>query len=396
MRYSIIIFSVLLLFLHFPAFAQETQPGASCTVEEAGRYRLSGGPDLAGEGYLLTCYNGQWRKIFGFSANGIFHPQFANDLSCNDGNLLVFDAATNGLRCSAACSDHTPNSYNLIDQSNADIASTVTSNIVRITGINCIVSASISGEGSPQYRICTDVACSAGNILQDWTNGSSPLSENQYVQMRLTTSPAGGDTHTAHLIIGSGVEVWNVTTAGDCDAPDPAIGTICADGTVYAGLSPDGYKKMYTARCDAGQTWTGMLCAGTRILLSWNDGNSDEDGYVLANLSNGNTGRTNTSVLSGLDSDSKTDGFQPHQAATYCAQSTAHGKNDWYLPALNEMMQIVDHRELMGISGSAAYYWVSTEYNRQQNLLVHNINASSVNIHKHRTGYFIRCVRRDD
>ena len=41
---------------------------------------------------------------------------------------------------------------------------------------------------------------------------------------------------------------------------DPCVststpGTVCADGSVYAGISPDGNSKMFAARCDVGRTF---------------------------------------------------------------------------------------------------------------------------------------------
>lgn len=378
----------LFILLPAPLYAQDPKPGDDCAPEQASHYRLSGGPELSGQGHLVTCRSGKWTKVFSFNANGILQPQFANSGSCADGNMLVYNAATGGISCAAACSDHQPNTYNLIEVTGVPTVSPVESNIVRITGINCIVMANVTGEGDPHYRICSNATCT--NIIQDWTNESRPVELNQYIQMRLTSAAAGGDTHTAHLIVGSGVEVWNVTPGGDCDDPDPPPGTICADGTVYAGKSPDGDKKMYTTRCTEGMIWTGMICTGTELLLPWNDYNTD--GFVLTGTNNGITGRANTATIIAMDSDSVRAGFQPHRAAQHCANSTANGHNDWYLPAANELDLMLNNHELIG-NFSFGYIWSSSETNNG-GAIFSRIGSAPTALPKS-NAQRVRCVRTD-
>ena len=54
-----------------------------------------------------------------------------------------------------------------------------------------------------------------------------------------------------------------------CAAPSPAIGSICSDGSQYAGLTPDGNVKMYIMRCNLGQSWNGSACTGTETTVAW-------------------------------------------------------------------------------------------------------------------------------
>ena len=64
----------------------------------------------------------------------------------------------------------------------------------------------------------------------------------------------------------------------------PNIGDTCIDGTVYAGDMDygAGNEKIYTTRCDAGQTWSGSY-TGTRANNSWNNGCT---GWVDTSLTN--------------------------------------------------------------------------------------------------------------
>lgn len=100
----------------------------------------------------------------------------------------------------------------------------------------------------------------------------------------------------------------------------PNVGDICDDGTIYAGLSPDGNIPMFTTNGSIGRFFG-------------NNGNTT--GSVEAFVT-GNTGAANTSILAALDSDSVTGGFQPHQAARACHNLHRHGANDWYLPSTSE------------------------------------------------------------
>jgi hypothetical protein len=152
------------------------------------------------------------------------------------------------------------------------------------------------------------------------------------------------------------------------------LGDVCADGTVYAGLS-GASTPMYVTRCDAGMTWDGASCTGTRLMLSWN--NENTTGYVDTSLVNGafSDGQSYTAALIAQDSDSGVAGQQLHKAAQYCADLVMYGYDDWYLPALNELVTIWGNRT--GIGGFStvgspdwtyARYWSSSEHNVQYGL----------------------------
>lgn len=128
----------------------------------------------------------------------------------------------------------------------------------------------------------------------------------------------------------------------------PTPGTICADGTLFAGESPDENMLMYTTPADAG-------------LMAWNDSNSSGLTSFAGNcttISPGTNascfrGRNNTNILVLNDSNSGVAGIQPHRAARYCyclgkplegvcagdptSGAEAHGHSDWYLPAQDEL-----------------------------------------------------------
>lgn len=94
----------------------------------------------------------------------------------------------------------------------------------------------------------------------------------------------------------------------------PAVADVCSDGSVYAGLSPDGNVKMYTTPADAGQ-------------FTWNNGTTNWIDTAMANSSYV-SGEANTALLVGL-----ADAASPYEAAICCDGLSAHGHNDWNLPA---------------------------------------------------------------
>ncbi len=389
--YVLRLISFLFIFFFGPTslWAQESQPGDPCTVGNNGKYRFSGGPELANTGYLLICDGSNWNKVISFSNSGIMSPTFSG--SCSNGDIVTFDAATGGLSCSTTCSDNTPSAFNFTDNPSASASTLTLSNVVQVTGFNCQLNVTVNGEGFPQLRTCSDASCTS--VIQDWTSSPSPILNNQYIQTRLTSSSAGGDTYTANIFVGNTVENWNVTTTGDCTPADPAIGTICADGTVYAGKSPDGLVKMYVTRCDEGRVWTGATCSGLRIDLPWNDQTGN---FTTVGTNSSINGASNTSTLVAADADSVVGGVQPHRAAHRCDLLNSNGHTDWYLPAWNELLVLYSNQNSIGMFDSNGSYWSSTENGGGNARNVFFIDGSTENVGHidKRTGMWIRCVRK--
>lgn len=157
-----------------------------------------------------------------------------------------------------------------------------------------------------------------------------------------------------------------VGTGSQAPAGCTTIGQECSDGSVYAGLSPDGNAKMYTTHCDAGMTWNGSACTGTRSTFAYNNGNASGD--TMANTSSTTDGDGNTALLLSTDADSITGGTQPHQAAQYCGDLTDLGHTNWYLPAKDELAVLRTNRVAIGgfelnagASGEQRRLWSSSE-----------------------------------
>lgn len=143
--------------------------------------------------------------------------------------------------------------------------------------------------------------------------------------------------------------VWAALPMG-AEPPDPctssAIGTACTNGSIYAGLSPDGNAPMYITAADSTTTYT------------WNNGTTSwtNPGIGYCTTPTGTpcvSGKTNTTALSALS-----DAGAPYRAAKYCDDLVAHGKSDWYLPALYEMFVLHTNKTALGMTASG--YWSSS------------------------------------
>jgi hypothetical protein len=146
----------------------------------------------------------------------------------------------------------------------------------------------------------------------------------------------------------------NVTPGGDGAPLDcPNIGDVCADGSIYAGISPDGNVRMYTEATTTNTNGPWTTGTGMPAVTA-----------VLVGLTNTVTGAFNTTQIATggpfQDSDAGMPGVQPHEAANYCADLTANGRTDWYLPALDELHVLSTNQVEIG-NFIADEYWSSNE-----------------------------------
>lgn len=160
----------------------------------------------------------------------------------------------------------------------------------------------------------------------------------------------------------------------------PNIGDVCDDGTIYAGISPDGSVEMFTTPEDAG-------------LMYWNNDNTN---YTDASAVSGSSsaGMSNTSGLVITDSDSVAAGFQTHFAAQYCYDLVVGGSDDWYLPAPDELVVLYNGRTAIGnFDVSGEEYWSSRSAGLNSGSTVYfnngNINGSDKHVEER-----VRCVRK--
>lgn len=167
------------------------------------------------------------------------------------------------------------------------------------------------------------------------------------------------------------------TTVGVTDSANCRnVGDICPDGTINAGLSPDGERSIYTTPNDL--PWA----------VTWNDGS--RDWTVVTGLASVTNGETNTARLAAI----AISGYS-FNAAEYCENLESHGHKDWYLPARDELAILFNNKAAIGgfFTDANAEYWSSTEYS---NIFAwaHNFSTGFQNGAVKDNFLRVRCIRR--
>jgi 6-phosphogluconolactonase (cycloisomerase 2 family) len=290
--------------------------------------------------------------------------------------------------CSAlTVTDTTANAFSFTNQTGTYASTLYTSDIVQITGINYPISVSISGAGSPQYQICSNNDCST--VDQAWASNIRTITNGKYLQVRATSSATSATAMNTQVIAGitsAGTSTtWQLTNQAfsDCIGTTPAAGSICADGSVYVGLSPDGNVKMFTSRCSIGTSWNGTSCTGSPSLFKWDSGSSIATGFTSMT-----TGQANSAGLVAIVGTSA-----PYPAAQACESLNEHGHTDWYLPSYNELWIVCGVLPISGATGDSAY-WSSTETTSTQAYYLGTFGCGIFNFPKSTTDTFVRCVRK--
>ncbi|BBK42803.1 hypothetical protein STVA_28230 [Allostella vacuolata] len=130
----------------------------------------------------------------------------ASTLTISDGTI---SAVANLSGTAAGWQDTTPNAFNFTDLTNQAVSTLLTSNILQISGIDGNVTVSITGQGSPEFRICSNATCSS--VVTNWTVGPATIQNNQRLQLRLT-SGSFSTSHVATVTVGTYAEDWSVST----------------------------------------------------------------------------------------------------------------------------------------------------------------------------------------
>jgi len=304
-----------------------------------------------------------------YDTNTVWYQNFGSGNQSNSGSKTD----SRDVRCVRrdGVVDDTPNAFSFIDQTGVATSTLIESDIVEITKMDNGTAVSITGDGSPEYRICADVTC--GTVNHDWTSGSGSIDPDEYLQLRLTSNATNGAMNSATVTVGTENDQWDVTTeAADC----PNIGDVRADGSIYAGLSPDGNVAMYATPADApgGYQWAPETVTP---MESCTDG-------TPGTASSCRTGRANTSLLAGLAG--------PFEAADYCDGLSAHGHDDWYLPAQDELDVLYDNRGAIG-GFSTGWYWSSSDMEMEE-ARVQRFSTGEQNSDHKDEYHRVRCVRR--
>lgn len=421
---AVLLIALWLLSPH-SARAAEPAPGEACST--ANLITATGGPETSGVRNQMICNGTTWQAVSTNLANGytgikqaapkaplhvggeaIIGPTTGLPCDADRTGGLRWSSANNTVemcdgtswqKIAASTCDSAPAFFAFTDQNSLGTSSLYSSNIVAVTGMDaaCAATVGVSGQGTPEYRVCSTSNCSS--VAINWTTANNSVAmQGKYIQLRATTAGTAGTAYTITASIGPVSSDWNITTT-PADCSTGAVGTVCADGSVYAGISPGGNVPMYVTRCDYNMTWNGSACINSRTYLTWNNGQGDFVDTSLVECGSvpgcDVSGETNTTTLAAADSDSNDAGVQPHAAAKYCNDLVLHGNSDWYLPSAPELNVIYGNKTAIGqFDTSGEDYWSSSEHNFTDNAWSQRFSDGAQNYLNKSYGYLVRCARR--
>ena len=222
-------------------------------------------------------------------------------------------------------------------------------------------------------------------------NGSRPFGEppdfffsGPYMTQATNKGTAGGWAASPLGLLRAGVPMPTILGPSGCDT----IGAVCADGTVYAGLTPDGRNRMMTTAADlpGTYTWNGGVDPPDFSPMEAVYGTCFEDNDV-GEGETCITGERNTAFLAtAVDPDG------PYVAAQACADSTENGHSDWFLPSQVELYALYIHSAAIG-GFSAVDYWSSSESHIVGDAQYMDFNSGVPYRAPHEDSKNVRCVR---
>jgi hypothetical protein len=119
-----------------------------------------------------------------------------------DGTTYTATNDTFTVSMSSPAQDTTPNSFTLQNVTNAGVSTVYQSVAQQVTGITGTVTVTVSGDGNPQVKIGSG----------SWTSGPTTITNNYYINARLTSSASNSTAHTATVTVGTYSTTFVVTT----------------------------------------------------------------------------------------------------------------------------------------------------------------------------------------
>jgi hypothetical protein len=230
-------------------------------------------------------------------------------------------------------------------------------NILNVTGSLADCTNDATGECILESTRSSDDAQFTASNIRSGTNilgvtgtvveVSPDCTDDASVTCTLEATRANDDPDFIASNIKHRVTILGVTGTYPCSN----IGDECPDGTIYAGLTPDGNVPMYVPPSDqsSGAYW------GTYNYTTGATSYTDGDG---------NQADVYAHVMNGDGTYNPDDGKTPN-AFVLCEDLTYGGHSDWYLPARDELKVLYNNAAAIGgFDTSGTFYWSSSEYNK--------------------------------
>ena len=253
---------------------------------------------------------------------------------------------------------------------------------------NLDLKADVTVSGKLQFNVQD-----AGLVLSDSPGATCNAQQEDQLFLDTSASPPS-------IVICEGGIISSIVAGGGGSTSNPLescpnVGDECSDGTIYAGVSPDGSVNMFTTHCDIGQTWNGVTCSGSVSNQRWSNSNAAYSDYQVTSATSDTDGDGNTATIITVDADGTVAGFQTHQAAQTCSDLSYGGNTDWYLPSVDELNVLYGARNVIG-NFQNDDYWTSTESVVHASKSIDFDGGTVSNFNTKNTGENVRCVRNGE
>lgn len=232
------------------AYSTSLPPNVCSAVSEV---RVCKNTILSGSFTLTTCSDG-------CSAGSTNNCDYGIDVHGSSSGTCGFGyvgacayACSNGSRSlmtnTCVPADTTPDTFNFVDVINANLSSLTTSNTVTVTGINAAVA--VSATGGAEFSI-------QGGA---WTT-SGTITSGQTLSIRLTSSSSFSTGLGTTISVGTGSDLWSVTTRApnDCSVVGGtwavSTNTCTAPSTLNISHGGTGVANDATAPTTGSATWS--------------------------------------------------------------------------------------------------------------------------------------------
>ena len=188
---------------------------------------------------------------------------------------LTVGTGTGSFVTTTVAQDTTPEEFTLQNVTNAQLSTVYQSVAQQVTDITGTVTVTVSGDGNPQVQIGSG----------SWTSGPTTITNNYYINARLTSSASNSTAQTATVTVGTYSEDFTVTTVAasggssenfDEETGNYGIEVYDTDGTTKV-LSP---STRYVNFMQGPQTIT--VPANSTVLLQQDMTGLEEDNCDLA------------------------------------------------------------------------------------------------------------------
>ncbi|WP_319231069.1 DUF1566 domain-containing protein [Draconibacterium orientale] len=208
-----------------------------------------------------------------------------------------------------------------------------------------------------------------GGVWKATFNVATPTEDDQLANKAYVDSQGGMsiqnpddcDEGESPLYIAATGDWW---CPAPCDVPSPTAGTVCDDGSIFAGDT-----NLYVTDVDQSSSSQWKTSQGTDDI----DPDSSTDGQA--------------------NHDNRSGTLSDFPAFELCENLDRHGHTDWYLPAITEMDVLYTNRIAIG-GFSTSNYWSSTESDINRARVKDFDNDLEPLKYKNST-YYVRCVRRN-